>query len=220
MGIAGQSNVGGEARKLTRRIVSAFSLLSALVVAWTGLPGARAQNLPGGNGPSGASDGPGSKRRMISLVVLSDDYVQITANSLSKKLDELYPGKFWPLHQQANFVADGPTPGQFLIKSTIPGAAGLFMLLSAPAPYTEFSDFARFIADPALRHVAEAQRCWLSVDLVHNITSEEEAYRFIGAALAKLAPADAAVLVRPEDNSTIRFDEKLRQRLAAGQFMP
>jgi hypothetical protein len=64
--------------------------------------------------------------------VLSDEYVELTADSLSKKLDELYPGKFWPRGQQANFVVNGPAPGQYLIKSTIPGAAGLFMLLSVP----------------------------------------------------------------------------------------
>jgi hypothetical protein len=157
---------------------------------------------------------------MISLVVLSNDCVQFTAKSLSEKLDELYPGKFLPERQQANFVVGGPASGQFLIKSTIPGAAGLFMLMSVPEPYTEFSDFARFIADSSLRRTAEAQHCWLSVDLVSKIASDEDAYRFIGAALAKLAPASAAVLVKPEDNSTVRFDEELRRRLAAGQITP
>jgi hypothetical protein len=157
---------------------------------------------------------------MISLVVLSNNYVELSADSLSKKLDELYPGKFWPPRQRANFVVDGPTTGQFLIKSTIPGAAGLFMLLSTPAPYTKFSDFANSIADPALRRKAEEQRCWLSVDLVRKITGDEDAYRFIGAALAKLAPADAAVLIRPDDNTAAFFDDGVRQQLATGQFAP
>lgn len=157
---------------------------------------------------------------MISLVVLSNEYVELTAASLSKKLDELYPGKFWPRGQQANFVIDGPTAGQFFVKSTIPGAAGLFMVLNVPGPYTEFSDFARFIADPALRRNAEKQRCWLSVDLVRKSTSEDEAYRFIGTALAKLAPADAAVLVNPDDDSSRPLDADLRRRMADGQFRP
>jgi hypothetical protein len=94
------------------------------------------------------------------------------------------------------------------------------MVLSVPEPYTEFSSFVHFITDPALRRKAEVQHCWLSVDLIHNITSEQEAYRFIGAALAKLAPADAAVLVNPGDNSALVFDDELRRRLAAAQFMP
>ena len=96
----------------------------------------------------------------------------------------------------------------------------MYMVLSVPGPYTEFSGFARSVADPSLRRKAEAQHCWLSVDLVRKFTSNEEPYRFIGAVLAKLAPADAAVLVRPEDNFTIPFDDELRQRLAAGQITP
>jgi hypothetical protein len=94
------------------------------------------------------------------------------------------------------------------------------MLLSVPGPYTDFSGFARFITDPALRRKAEAQHCWLSVDLISKITSDEDAYRFIDATLAKLAPSDAAVLVKPDDNSTMLFDEEVRGRLASGQFRP
>jgi hypothetical protein len=197
-----------------------FRPFLALALACAGLSGAGAQTLPESNGHSAGSSGPAAKRKMVSLVVLSDEYVELTADSLSKKLDELYPGKFWPPQQQANFVVKGPTAGQFLIKSTIPGAAGLFMLLSVPGPYTEFSDFARFITDPALQRRAQAQHCWLSVDLVGKIASDADAYRFIGAALAKLAPSDAAALVKPDDNSTILFDEEVRGRLAAGQFKP
>lgn len=154
---------------------------------------------------------------MISLVVLSNTYVDLDTASLSKALDELYPGKFVPLEQQVNFVVRGPTPGQFLVKSTIPGASGMFMVLSVPGPYTEFSSFARFIADRALRRKAEAQGSWLSIDLIRMITSKEEAYRFIAVALAKLAPADTAVLVKPETNAAITFTAELRSRLAAGE---
>jgi hypothetical protein len=157
------------------------------------------------------------KRKMISLVVLSNKYVSLTADSLSRQLDELHPGKFWPRDQQANFVIDGLGPGQFLIKSTIPGAAGMFMLLSVPGTYTEFSSFARSIVEPTLRRTAEAQHCWLSVDLIGKITTDADAYRFIGAVLAKLAPADAAVLVRPDDDSTILFNDEVRRRLAEVQ---
>jgi len=154
---------------------------------------------------------------MISLVVLSGSYVDLDVQSLSKALDELYPGKFVPLEQQANFVVGGRVPGQFLVKSTIPGAAGMFMVQSVPGPYTEFSDFARFITDASLRRKAEAQQCWLSIDLIHMFKDKDQAYRFIAVALAKLAPADAAVLVKPETNSTVLFTAELRSRLAAGQ---
>jgi hypothetical protein len=154
---------------------------------------------------------------MISLVALSGSYVDLNVQSLSKALDELYPGKFVPLEQQANFVVGGRNPGQFLVKSTIPGVAGMFMVLSVPGPYTEFSDFARFISDTSLRRKAEAQRSWLSIDLIQMMTNKDEAYRFIAVALAKLAPADAAVVVKPENNSAVLFTAELRSRLAGGQ---
>ena len=93
----------------------------------------------------------------------------------------------------------------------------MFMVLSIPGPYTEFSDFARFIADASLRRKAEAQQCWLSIDLVQMMTNKDEAYRFIAVTLAKLAPADAAVVVKPESNSAVLFTAELRSRLAAGQ---
>jgi hypothetical protein len=209
----------GRAQGATRPIATAVRWLLAIGLALGGSSGAGAQNLPE-NGSSPAHAGAAPKHKMISLVALSNKHVDLTDAVLSKQLDEIYPGKFWPPRQQANFAVASADPGVFLIKSTIPGAAGMFMLLSVPRPYTEFSDFARLIADPSLRREAEAQHCWLSVDLVGKITSPEDAYRFIGTVLAKLAPTDAAVLVKPEDNSAIRFDEDLRRRLAAGQFMP
>ena len=83
---------------------------------------------------------------MISWVVLSNTYVDLKVDSLREKLDEVYPGQFLPPRDK-NFVIDGPTPGQFFIKSNIAGAAGMFMVISVPASYTEFSDFAEVIAD-------------------------------------------------------------------------
>ena len=202
---------------LFKRAVRALGSLLAVALAWAGLSGAIAQNSSGSAGRSPAAAGGAPRREMISLVALSSSYVDLNVQSLSKALDELYPGKFVPLEQQANFVVRGPVPGQFLVKSTIPGAAGLFMVQSVPGPYTEFSDFTRFIADPSLRRKAEAQRSWLSVDLVHMMTNKDEAYRFIATALAKLAPADAAVLVVPENNAAVVFTAELRNQLAAGQ---
>jgi hypothetical protein len=210
----------GQGRGPTSLIGRLLKFLAAVALAAAGLCGASAQSLPAPHGSLPASGGTAAKRKMISLVALSNEYVDLTADTLSKKLDELYPGKFWPPRQQANFVIIGPGPGQFLIKSTIPSAAGMFMVLSVPEPYTQFSDFARFVADPALRRIAEAQHCWLSVDLVREIASEADAYRFIGAALAKLAPAQAVLVVNPDNNSAIPFDNDLRRRMATGQFVP
>ena len=152
---------------------------------------------------------------MISWVALSNTYVDLKVDSLREKLDEVYPGQFLPPRDK-NFVIDGPTPGQFFIKSNIAGAAGMFMVISVPASYTEFSDFADVIADPALLRNVKAQCCWLSVDLVHRLTTDADAYRFIEQVLAKLAPQDAAFLVHPEKRITMPFNDDIRRRLANG----
>ena len=201
----GELLAAGRLSGLMKQAARTIGSLLTIALTWAGLSSAGAQSLSGAAGRSPVATDGSPRREMISLVVLSSSYVDLDVRSLSKALDELYPGKFLPLEQQANFVVSGRILGQFLVKSTIPGAAGIFMVQSVPGPYTEFSDFARFIADPSLRHQAEAQQCWLSVDLVHMMTNKEEAYRFIAVALAKLAPTDAAVLVKPENDSTVRF---------------
>ena len=117
---------------------------------------------------------------MISLVVLSQSLVELTPDSLRTILDRLYPGQFLPPREQGNFVEEGLIPGgEFMVNCIVPGASRLFMIHSFPAPYTEFSEFADHIGEPSLRQLAEAQMCWLSVDLIHKHTMEEEAYRFI-----------------------------------------
>src|SRR5437879_5359415 len=119
---------------------------------------------------------------MVSLVVLSNSFVELTLESLRESLDQIYPGHFLPPREQGSFVVEGNLPGgEFFIKSDVPGANGLFLLNTVPGPYTIFSDFADYIADPPLRRLAEDQTCWLSVDLAHELTTEQEAYRFIGA---------------------------------------
>jgi hypothetical protein len=156
-------------------------------------------------------------REMVSWVVLANSYVDLTLDSLRAKLDEIYPGQFLPPREKGNFVIDGPTPGGFLIQANLPGAAGMFLLHNVPGPYRKFSDFAKAIADPAIRKKAMAQCCWLSVDRIGKHGSEEDGYRFIGQVLAKLAPSDAAFLVHPSKLVTIVFDDELRGRLARGE---
>jgi len=208
MNNGGELDAAGRVSGLIKQAGCMIGSLLAVALTWAGLSSASAQRPPADRSP---------RREMISLVVLSNSCVDLDVRSLSKALDEIYPGKFVPLEQQANFVVGGRNPGQFLVKSTIPGAKGMFMVLSVPGPYTEFSDFARFITDASLRRKAEAQQCWLSIDLIHMFANKDEAYRFIAVALAKLAPADAAVLVKPETNSAVVFTAELRSQLAAGQ---
>jgi hypothetical protein len=163
---------------------------------------------------NGKPSRPGGEREMISWVVLANTYVELKLDTLRQKLDELYPGQFLPQRLQGNFAVLGPAPGHFLIQCHVTGVAGAFMLNNIRGFYT---DFAEAIADPSLRREAESQCCWLSIDLVHMHTTDEEAYRFIGQVLAKLAPADAAFLVHPARRATIAFDDNVRRRLANGE---
>ncbi len=156
-------------------------------------------------------------REMVSWVVLTNSYVDLTLDSLRAKLDEVYPGQFLPPRNEGNFVIDGPTPGGILIQANMSDAAGMFLLHNVPGPYWKFSDFAKAIADPAIRKKAVAQCCWLSVDRVGKHGSEEDGYRFIEQVLAKLAPSDAAFLVHPSKPIVIPFDDNLRGRLARGE---
>lgn len=166
---------------------------------------------------SGDRNVPEGHQEMISIVVLYQDYVELTLESLREILDDVFPGAFLP-PGDINFVVDGAVPGAtFMIKCAVQGAAGLFMLHNVPGPYTEFSDFVQYIADPALRASAEAQSAWLSIDLIVQSTNAEDAYRFIGKVLARLAPGDAAFLVQPETNGVLLFDESVRRDLAEGR---
>jgi hypothetical protein len=121
------------------------------------------------------------------------------------------------LTERGTFVVEGNEPGvEFLVQSDIPDARGMFLLHNVPGPYTAFSDFAAHITDASLRNLAAAQTCWLSVDLMHRQTPEEEAYRFIGGALAQLAPPDAAALVHPSRLITLAVNDEVRRQLASG----
>ena len=153
---------------------------------------------------------------MVSWVVLSDSYVELKVDMLREKLDAVYPGHFLP-PQDGSFVIDGPGPGQFFVKSIIPGAAGMFLIISVPGPYTEFPICRGDRGSVGSPQGCGAICCWLSVDLIHKITSDDEAYRFIEQVLAKLAPADAAFLVHPEMRVTLGFDDDIRRRLASGR---
>jgi len=159
-------------------------------------------------------------RAMVSLVVLYDTYLELSLESLRQALDQEFPGEFLPPREFGNFVVDGAVPGStFMILSAIPEASGMFMLNNVPGPYTEFSYFAEYISDDVLRERATAQNCWLSIDLINLTTSIEDAYRFIGKVLARLAPDDAAFLVHPETYCSIVFDNDVRARLAGGSCL-
>jgi len=160
---------------------------------------------------------------MVSWVMLSNSYVELDETRLRAVLDQAFPGEFVPQRDDASFVVEGPVAGvQFLVQSRVTGAAGVFMLNTVPGPYTRFSDFTKFIADQTVRKKAQTQRSWLSIDLMskHSNSTEADAYRFIGRALAKLAPRDATYLVHPTRRVVIAFDEDVRRRLERGEQVP
>ena len=100
-----------------------FGAIFAVTCAWASSSETKAQALPAiAQNSNGAASPSVGRREMISWVVLSNTYVDLKVDSLREKLDEVYPGQFLPPRDK-NFVINGPTPGQFLIKSNIAGAA-------------------------------------------------------------------------------------------------
>lgn len=169
-----------------------------------------------GNGDNGP---PESDHEMISLVVLYRDYVDLTLEQLCEHLDAVFPGAFLP-PGDINFVVEGAVPDvTFMIKSIVQGAAGLFMLHNIPAPYTEFSNILEIVDDPVLRETIAATTAWMSIDLVSAFGSNEDAWRFIGRMLARIAPTDAVFLLHPDSGGVIAFDDDIRRALAEGREM-
>ncbi|RAI39209.1 hypothetical protein [Rhodoplanes roseus] len=158
---------------------------------------------------------------MVMLVALSRTHVPPRALHLRPALAETFPGHFRPHGEDGSFVIDGPEVAeQAIVKSLVPGAAGFFTIHSAHGRYSDVSKAPGRIADPALQRLAMAQTCWLSIDFVHTWGPTTEAYRFIARAMARLAPADTAVLLRPPTQGAAAFDEPLRKRLAAAEDVP
>lgn len=151
---------------------------------------------------------------MIGWVILCMTPVELTEETLRARLDRIYPGVFLPPRQLGTFVVSGPATGtQFLVKSAIVGATGIFILQTVPGPYTAFSPFAKNIRDAALRRIAVAQRAWLGLEQIGG-DNEADAYRFIGKVLGTLAPDDAAVLVHPSRLVAYPFDAATRLKLS------
>jgi hypothetical protein len=155
---------------------------------------------------------------MVGWVVLLSRRLELTEETLRAQLDRIYPGEFLPPRQLGTFVVAGPEVGmQFLVKSAITGATGIFILHTVPGPYTAVSPFAKHIRDASLRRTAGAQRAWLGLELVGG-GDELQAYRFIGKVLAALAPDDAVALVHPSRLVTYAFDAEIRQKLSVGEL--
>lgn len=150
---------------------------------------------------------------MISWVALFKSPVEFTEERLRAELDRLWPGQFLPERDDGSFVVEGAVPGQFMIKSCVPGASGIFLLDNVPGPYSDFSDLIDHIPDESLRDIARAQGCWMAIDLTTG-SGEAEGYKFIGSALARLAPPDAAVLLDPSLGTAVRFTAEVRCALA------
>jgi len=67
--------------------------------------------------------------------------------------------------------------------------------------------------DQRLQDLVRNHKAWISVDLIAPIGATEDAYRFIGKALAKMAPEDSVALVHPQTNAMVPFDSETRSKL-------
>jgi hypothetical protein len=154
---------------------------------------------------------------MVSLVALLPEWRELHLEEVRKTLDALFPGAFLPPREQGNFVIDGPVPGaSFLIQCNVPEHAGMFLMHNVPGPYSEFSELLSHLASSELRELAAKQPCWMSLDLMHRHTTDEDGYRFVSAALAKLAPPETALLVHPSRYLAVAFTPEVRRTLASG----
>jgi hypothetical protein len=154
---------------------------------------------------------------MISLVALASSWRERSIDEIRQDLDAAFPGEFLPPRSEGNFVIEGPVEGaSYLVQCTIRNYTGMFLIHNVPSPYSAFSDYLQHIKDPETRRLADSQACWLSVDLMHQHTTEEDAYRFIGLVLGKLAPEDTRLLIHPSRYHVASFTPKLRAILAAG----
>ena len=162
---------------------------------------------------------------MVGWVILCMTRVELTEETLRTRLDQIYPGEFLPPRQLGTFVVAGPVIGaQFLVKSAIAGATGIFMLQTVRGPYTAVSPFAKHIRDAALRRIAVAQKAWLVLERIGGgneadaYGNEADAYRFIGKVLGALAPDDATVLVHPSRLVAYPFDAETRRKLSNAEL--
>lgn len=154
---------------------------------------------------------------MVSLVALLPSWKELSVEEVRESLDAIFPGCFLPPQEDNNFVIDGPSPGaSYFVQCTVPEHSGLFVIFNVARPYSEFSDYLVHLPDAELKDLGAKQPCWMSVDMVHQTTTDEDAYRFIGAVLAKLAPPDATVILHPSKYAATTFSSEVRRRLASG----
>lgn len=149
---------------------------------------------------------------MVSLVILLRRPVQWERAAIQEQLDAVFPGQFLPQNENS-FVIDGPDPTQFMVKSLVASHSGLFFIICRPEAYVNVSNFAPNDRDPRLQELLGQHHAWHSVDLIAPISGTEDAYRFIGKTLAKLAPEDSVALIHPQTKALVRFDAETRVRL-------
>jgi hypothetical protein len=154
---------------------------------------------------------------MSSLVAIAPTWQERSIDLIRQELDDTFPGEFLPTRTEGNFVVEGPVEGaSFLVQCTIPNYSGMFLIHNVPSRYSAFSDYLQYIKDPETRQLTDSQACWLSVDLMHQHTTERDAYRFIGLVLGKLAPVDTALLIHPARYHVAIFSPQVRAILASG----
>jgi hypothetical protein len=155
---------------------------------------------------------------MVSLVVLVPQPVHLDVPTVQNLLDEVFPGHFMPT-TDSSFVIEGTAPAQLFVKSAVPQNSGVFFVNAVPRPYTAMAGFLTNVKDPNLRSRVQGHAAWLSLDRVGAIGSADDAYRFIGKALARLAPRDALAVVHPDSERMVRFEGSTLAHLNADNVL-
>jgi hypothetical protein len=155
---------------------------------------------------------------MPTLVLLSGSHVVLTLDEFRASLGRAFPGEFLPQHDDRSFIVEGEEPGgPYFIKSSIPGAEGLFLFHNRPGLPEDWTDEDFDDSDDLVfRRLTSADHGWMSINMLKAITTEAAAYCFMVRALAEIAPCDAGFLLCPS-RGVVAFDEKARRAAAAGR---
>lgn len=168
----------------------------------------------------------GGRAELASLVVLTDQQIEVSVEDLQGHLGILFPEHF-PLGIEAHeddgdvsFVVDmldGPMGGKSLfVKSLVPGKSGMFMVHTSPNNRFDKPQPKEPSTDE-VEAVLERHRSWFSVDLLTEIGSTAEGRAFMSVLAGALVPDDAMTLYDPHGKQLIIFDDEVRVSLLTGQ---
>lgn len=168
----------------------------------------------------------GGRAELASLVVLTDQQIDVSIEDLQGHLGILFPEHFPPgieAHEDDDDVSfvvdmlDNPMGGKSLfVKSLVPGKSGLFMVHTSPNNRFD-KPIPTEPSTDGVEAVLERHRSWFSADLLSEIGSKTEGRAFMSVLAGALAPHDAMALYDPHMKQLIMFDDEIRVSLLMGE---